>query len=289
MSVIKADVKTAIAKATPFEPEGLEQAIDLAARLARSGLLPSALRGKPDDVLVIMLTGRGLGLDAMQSLRMIYVVEGRPSLSAEAMRALCLARPDVCQSFRMVESTDTRCTWEALRRGEREPSRVTWTIQDAQRAGLVGRGPWKSYPAAMLRARASADLARAVFPDLVGGLVASEELDEIRATGEGERFAPPPAPAAPPPARAVVDVQPEAPAPAAPPPARAVVDVETSVEFLETAIECAQSVEELRTLVEPIKALLAADPQRGLAVKHSYAVRREALSAPPPREPGEEG
>lgn len=287
MSVAKIDTKpqsTAIATRalTPFEPEGIEQAIELSARLSRSGLLPGPLRGKPDDVLVIMMAGRDLGLSPMQALRSIYVVEGRPSLSAELMRALCLTRPDVCQTFRLVESTPERCTYEAMRRGDREPTSVTWTTADAARAGLSGTN-WKRYPAAMLRARASADIARAVFPDIVAGLVATEEAEEIQAQGEGERFAPPPAPArAPAPAPAVVDVQAEAAAPAQAPPG---VPLDEEIVALEAAIDCASSYDEIKTLIPRIAAVHAQDPEHGLKLKARYTERKLAIAAeqaPPP-------
>ena len=296
MSVAKIDPKqsTAIATCalTPFEPEDIEQAIELSARLSRSGLLPGPLRGKPDDVLVIIMAGRDLGLSPMQALRSIYVVEGRPSLSAELMRALCLTRPDVCQTFRLVESTPERCTYEAMRRGDREPTSVTWTMADAARAGLGGGTNWKKYPAAMLRARASADIARAVFPDIVAGLVATEEAEEIQAQGEGERFAPPPAPArAPAAAPAVVDVQPEAPAQAQPPG----VPQDEEIIAIEAAIDCATTEGELKTLVPRVQAVLAADPEQGLRLKHRYAARKNAIrqeaeaAGRGEREPGAEG
>jgi hypothetical protein len=50
----------------------------------------------------------------------------------------------------------------------------------AQRAGLTGKGPWQQYPAAMLRARASAELCRLVWPDVVGGLYTPDEMGDAR-------------------------------------------------------------------------------------------------------------
>src|SRR5690606_17440997 len=47
-------------------------------------------------------------------------------------------------------------------------------------AGLTGRQNWKAHPAAMLRARASAALARAVYPDVAMGIYDPDEaLDFI--------------------------------------------------------------------------------------------------------------
>jgi len=159
-----------------------ERAEQIAVRLAKSTLLPSALRGKPADLAVIMITGHELGLSPMQALRGLHVVEGRPVLSADLIVGLVKKHP-ACKYFRLVESTDERATYETLREGEPEPTRITWTIQQAVKAGLTGRSNWKAHPAAMLRARASAALARAVYPDVAMGIYDPDEaLDFIDAS-----------------------------------------------------------------------------------------------------------
>jgi hypothetical protein len=111
----------------------------------------------------------------MQSLRGIYVVNGRPVLSADLLVAI-VRRSGLCESWRTVESTATTCTIETLRRGETAPARKTWTADDARRASLAGKGTWGAYPAQMLRHRCAADLAREVYPDVVLGLYAPEEF-----------------------------------------------------------------------------------------------------------------
>jgi len=159
-----------------------ERAEQIAVRLSKSTLLPSALRGKPADLAVIMITGHELGLSPMQALRGLHVVEGRPVLSADLIVGLVKKHP-ACKYFRLVESTDERATYETLREGEPEPTRITWTIQQAVKAGLTGRSNWKAHPAAMLRARASAALARAVYPDVAMGIYDPDEaLDFIDAS-----------------------------------------------------------------------------------------------------------
>lgn len=159
--------------------EPFEKAEQIAARLSKSSLLPSAVRGKPADLAVIMITGHELGLSPMQALRGLHVVEGRPILSADLIVGLVKKHP-ACKYFRLVESTDERATYETLREGEPEPTRITWTIQQAAKAGLTGRPNWKAHPAAMLRARASAALARAVYPDVAMGIYDPDEaLDFI--------------------------------------------------------------------------------------------------------------
>lgn len=175
-----------------------ERAEQIAVRLSKSSLLPSAVRGNPADLAVIMITGHELGLSPMQALRGLHVVEGRPVLSADLIVGLVKKHP-ACKYFRLVESTDERATYETLREGDPEPTRITWTIQQAAKAGLTGRQNWRAHPAAMLRARASAALARAVYPDVAMGIYDPDEaLDFIDASRvskprvEAKAKAPPP-------------------------------------------------------------------------------------------------
>ena len=130
---------------------------------------------RAEEAAMLLITGRELGLSPMQSLRGIYVVNGRPVLSADLLVAI-VRRSGLCESWRTIESTATTCTIETLRRGETAPARKTWTADDARRASLAGKGTWGAYPAQMLRHRCAADLAREVYPDVVLGLYAPEEF-----------------------------------------------------------------------------------------------------------------
>jgi hypothetical protein len=128
------------------------------------------------EALVILMTGRDLGLSSMQALRGISVVQGRPVLGADLMVAVVLAS-DKCEYWQSIESTPEKCTIETKRRGSRGPVRKTWTVEDARRAGLGGKGPWQQYPSQMLRHRCAADLARECYPDLLLGIYSPDEID----------------------------------------------------------------------------------------------------------------
>lgn len=169
-AVVKADQTRA------FEPRDISEGYQLAKLLVGSGLLGRNVV-RPEQAFTIIAAGRELGLTAMQSLRSIHIIEGKPTLSVDLIAALCKSRPDVCVYFRMVESTAERATYETQRKGEPSPTRMSWTIQEAKDAGLVGKDNWRKYPAAMLRARCITALARAVYPDLAMGLYDPDEID----------------------------------------------------------------------------------------------------------------
>lgn len=170
------------------------QAWDLAAKIARTEFVPGSLRGKPEAVLACMLTGHELGIGPMQALAKIHVIDGRPAMAAELMRAVILAAG---HEVWIEESSSTRVTVGGMRVGSTRETKVTWTLDDAKKADLAGRQNWRKYPRAMLLARATAELARAIFPDVLAGI--SYTVEELE---DGELAAPedvhPVADAAPP-------------------------------------------------------------------------------------------
>jgi hypothetical protein len=166
---------------TKYEPATLADAERLADKLARSGIVPDSVKGKPADLLVIMMCGHELGLQTMQALRGISVVNGKPIIGADLAVAL-VKRHAACGSFRLIDSTERVATYETERRGEGK-TRMSYTIQQAEAAGLTGRGPWKAHPAAMLRARCSLALARAVYPDVLMGVYDPDEALDMQRSG----------------------------------------------------------------------------------------------------------
>ena len=159
-----------------LEPQNIPEALVLAGHAVKSRLFSGA--SSPEAALVILLTGRGLGMDAMSSLRAIHVIDGKPTLAADAMIGLCL-RSKLCEHFETIESTPLTCTVEAKRVG-RPARQLTFTIEDARRAKLLDKGEksgWAKFPAAMLRARAKSALARDVFPDVIMGIYDPDELN----------------------------------------------------------------------------------------------------------------
>lgn len=152
------------------------QAWPIAQQIARTEFVPAALRGKPEAVLACIMTGHELGIGAMQSLAKIHVIEGRPAMAAELMRAVILRHG---HEFWIEESSNTRVTVGAMRAGSTRETKITWTLDDAKRAGLEGRQNWRKFPRAMLLARATAELARAMFADVLAGISYTvEELSD---------------------------------------------------------------------------------------------------------------
>jgi hypothetical protein len=263
------EVRHPTAAMTPFAPQGLEQAMQLADTLARSNLLPGPLRGKPSDVLVTLITGHELGLSPMQAVRGLHVIDGKAVMSADLTVALVMKRREVCEFFRLTESTDQKATYSTKRIGS-DPVTLTWTIEQATKAGIAGKDNWKKHPAAMLRARCASALARAVFPDLVLGVYDPDEAEEFRQPARV--VAPSLVHAVPAASATTIDADYSQPAPESAPEGAPAAD---AVEVIRTQIAAAQSVEALNALVPAIKAL-PKDAQDEIRV--DYAARRAELT-----------
>jgi hypothetical protein len=158
-----------------LEPSDLGQAWKLAGALAKSGLLGRD-KARQEACFAIILAGRELGLTAMASLRSIHVIEGKTVLSADLIVALVKRSPE-CEVWRVTEWTGEKVTIVTKRKGDSAPTTLTWTIDEAKAAQLTGKDNWRKYPRAMLRARCSTELARAVYPELAMGLYDPDEVD----------------------------------------------------------------------------------------------------------------
>ena len=156
----------------------MAQAKALAADLFASRLFSAY--GNAPAVLSVILAGRELGMTATASLRGFHVIDGKPTLAADLIRALVI-RSGEAKYFRCTERTPERATF-VTKRGDDPELSLTVTIDEAKTAWKGSKQAWDAsgwgkVPADMLVARAGSKLARLVFPDVVHGLDAREEME----------------------------------------------------------------------------------------------------------------
>lgn len=184
-------------------PRNFDEAMRFSEMLAGTDMVPKDYRGKPINVLVAIQWGMEVGLNPLQAVQNIAVINGRPSIWGDAALALVRGHP-ACVGVRegVDGEGDARHGWcEVTRRGE-QPQRRTFSVADARKAGLWGKqGPWQQYPDRMLQLRARGFALRDVFPDALRGVITVEEAqdmptvsvtaEEIKAasTNEGMRIA----------------------------------------------------------------------------------------------------
>lgn len=149
--------------------------------LANTDIVPSHLRGKPAQIFAIVSIGDTLGIAPATAVQSFASINGQVTMSAELMRALILGQG---HSITFPVSTRDTCTIKGRRKETGDECVVEYTLEDAQIAGLCGikdgkayarssQGKplsWEKYPRQLLAARATTELARLLFPDIIKGV-----------------------------------------------------------------------------------------------------------------------
>jgi hypothetical protein len=169
-------------------PQTIDDALRFAELLCKSSIVPKDYQGNAGNVLVAMQWGMELGLQPLQAMQSIAVINGRPSIWGDAM--IALVRASGLMEAMREDIGDEQCTCHVKRRGEPEQSR-TFTVDDAKKAGLWNKqGPWQTAPKRMLQMRARAFALRDIFPDVLRGMYVGEEAQDLPrekdVTAEGE-------------------------------------------------------------------------------------------------------
>lgn len=180
---------TQIAK-IPTGPRGIVLSnLDDMLRFAE-GVVASRLAPKSFDtsakIVIAIQTGLELGIEPMQALQGLHVINGKVGLSGDMAVALIQASgkaPVFRRGYDGAEGTDEyKAIVESQRPGSAEVDRTEFSIADAKTAGLWGKtGPWTQYWKRMLMYRAIGFHARDYYSDVTKGMVVSEELQDYPA------------------------------------------------------------------------------------------------------------
>lgn len=121
----------------------------MAEQLVPTGMLPDHIK-TPGAACAIILAGRELGMGPMRALRSLQLVKGKVVEGADSQ--LARFKSDGGRAV-FVTLTDTEAELH-LRHPNGDEHTERFTLQDAQKAGLVGSGSmYQKYPKAMLRSR----------------------------------------------------------------------------------------------------------------------------------------
>src|SRR5690348_15623412 len=110
-----------------FVPANMDDAWRFAQLFAAADIIPDDLKGKPNNLLLVLLAGQELGLTPMQSIRQIYVVKGKVYVSAQLKLAL-VQKSGECEYFECLHTDSTKATFKTKRRGGKEQT-LTFTIE----------------------------------------------------------------------------------------------------------------------------------------------------------------
>ena len=128
-----------------------------------------------EEAFALMLIAQAEGMHPAIAARDYHVIQGRPTLKADAMLARFQQAGGKVQ-WEVYTDAEVTGTFTHPQGGS---LRLTWTFSQAKSIGLTGKDNWKNYPRAMLRARCISEGIRTVYPGCVVGTYTAEELEEI--------------------------------------------------------------------------------------------------------------
>jgi hypothetical protein len=164
-------------------PQNMTEAMEYSKILATSNMVPAGYKGKPQDILVAIGWGYEVGLQPMQALQNIAVINGKPSVYGDAALALVKADSRCAGVKEWIEGEGDNMTAHCLVKRryneDMEETVATFSVMDAKQARLWGKqGPWQQYPKRMLAMRARGFAIRDAFPDAMKGMITAEEAQD---------------------------------------------------------------------------------------------------------------
>lgn len=128
-----------------------------------------------EQALTLMMLSQAEGLHPIVAMRQYHIIEGRPSMRADAMQARFEERGGRVE---WAERTNEACEATFHFPGKSSVP-VRWTMADARQASLAGKDNWKKYPRNMLSARVISEGVRAQCPAVVCGVYSPEEVQDF--------------------------------------------------------------------------------------------------------------
>lgn len=167
------------------EPKNMLEVRAFANFLAGSKFLPQNLRGDANTAIMLIVTCKQYGLP-ITALSEVMEVNGKIGFWGRTKLAILLKSP-LCEYLLPVEKTDKVCTIKTKRRGYPEEVKETYTIEMAEKAGLLSRSDaWKKHPADMLWWKCVNRVISTIYPDVIQGFATIEEEQERMAEQQAQ-------------------------------------------------------------------------------------------------------
>ena len=167
---------------------------------AGSQLVPDSFRGKPGDCAIALDLALRLNLNPLSLFPQLFVIHGRPSLSAQYMIAL-VNRSGRFSAIRWEEGEDGVVEYDAYGKTRKAPNyyavayfteRATGDVLRSTRVDVrvaMANGwfqkdgsKWKTMPQQMCRYRSASWLIKSYAPELAMGLSFADEAEDVDAS-----------------------------------------------------------------------------------------------------------
>ena len=160
-----------------MQVQTLEMCRQLGSHYSQTAMVPKQYQGKPEDAAVAIQWGMEIGLQPLQSLQNIAVINGSPALWGDAMIAIIKGSGQCEYIHSEFDDDSMTAIVSTKRKGEPSESR-SFSMADAKAAGLLRRQTYQQHPKRMLNARARSHVLRDVYADLLRGFQVREIVEE---------------------------------------------------------------------------------------------------------------
>lgn len=154
------------------------------------GILPASLiddkinhkisEVKLDEVLARISFGRSLGItSAKLAIEKTMVVNGSMTIWGDALPAIIYQSGLMEFKEETFDATTMTAICTIKRKDMSRAETRTFSMEDAKIAGLWGKNVWAKYPKRMLQMRARTFAFRDIFPDVLQGMITTEEAMEL--------------------------------------------------------------------------------------------------------------
>jgi hypothetical protein len=145
----------------PITINNIDELARVSDMFAKSGLFTDAKDAAQAGVKI--MAGQSWGIDPFNAMAGIFIIKGKPTISAGLMAAAVKGHPKY--DYRVRTRTADQCAIEYYQ-GNESLGISEYTMDMAKRAGLTGNDTWRKHPEAMLFARAMSAGVRTYVPDV---------------------------------------------------------------------------------------------------------------------------
>lgn len=181
---IVVESKTDLASSVWSNQSNFEMAQRMASVLAKSTIVPKDYQGNVANSIVALEMAQRLNTSPLMIMQNLYVIQGRPSWSAQYLIAMVngSGKYDMELQYRETQKNGKpfSCQCWTTKNG-REVTGPVIDMDMAQAEGWLGKtgSKWKTMPQMMLRYRAASFFARLNCPEMTLGYYTVEESKEM--------------------------------------------------------------------------------------------------------------
>lgn len=168
-------------------PEVHNYAMSVANTLAKSGIIPAAFQGKPQDCLIALIMADQLKTNPVTLMQEMYVVHGRPALSAKFLISLAnkhgVFKTPI--SYEVTGEGDGMAVRAYATQHDGSMASTTVSMKMAAMEGWSKKNTkYQSMPEHMLKMRAASFLVRQYCPEITMGFTTKEEVEDVALTAQ---------------------------------------------------------------------------------------------------------